>query len=65
MPQLESLGCLCMALLKVFNLPGAQTCATKSTEAACVSKELLKDLLYLLPGREPHIVFYFLSYLYF
>lgn len=47
------------------NLPGAQTCATKSTEAAYVSKELLKDLLYLLPGREPRILFYFLSYLYF
>lgn len=39
--------------------------ATKSTEDTCVSQELLKDLLYLLPGREPRILFYFLSYLYF
>lgn len=62
----ESLECLCVALLEVFNLPehGAQTCATKKPEATCVGKELLKDLLHLLSGREPSILFYFLSYLY-
>lgn len=67
MLQLESLECLCMALLEVFNLPehGAQTCATRKPGATCVGKELLKDLLYLLSGREPSILFYFLSYLYF
>lgn len=67
MLQLESLECLCVAWLEVFNLPvpehRAQTCATQSTEATCVSKELLEDLLYLPPGREPRILFYFLSYL--
>lgn len=68
MLQLESLECLCMALLEVFDLPvperGAQTCATEKPETTCVGKELLKDLLYLLSGREPSILFYFLSYLY-
>lgn len=55
---------LCTALLKAINLPApehrAQTCAFKSTEATCVSKEVLKDLVYQLSGREPIILFYFI-----
>lgn len=33
--------------------------ATEITEATCASKEVLKDLLYLLSGREPVIFFFF------
>lgn len=52
-----------MATLEVINLPvpecEAQTGAIKSTEATYMRKELLKDLLYLLSGREPIILFLF------
>lgn len=52
-----------MATLEVINLPvperEAQTGAIESTEATYMRKELLKDLLYLLSGREPIILFLF------
>lgn len=63
LPGWSPLEVLCTALLKAIKLPvpehKAQTCAVKSIEATCVSKELLKDLVYQLAGREPVILFYF------
>lgn len=54
-PCFRCLTCLSMELKLV---------PPKKLGATCVGKELLKDLLYLLSGREPNILFYFLSYLY-
>lgn len=62
-PGRSPLEGLCTSPLEAIKLPvpehGAQTCAVKSTEATCVSKEVLKDLLYLLSGREPIIIYIF------